>query len=102
MWEFLDRLDISQNQLARLAGISPGHLSLLMNGMRSPAPKVRRRLMRTLGVDDFRRLFIMERPASVGEEAGRSDAIDTSAMEAFRPGGHGPTCGGRRWPLGNY
>ena len=38
VWELLDRLDISQNQLARLAGISPGHLSLLMNGKRSPAP----------------------------------------------------------------
>ena len=36
-WELLDRLDISQNQLARLAGIYPGHLSLLMNGKRSPA-----------------------------------------------------------------
>ena len=45
VWELLDRLDISQNQLARLAGISPGHLSLLMNGKRSPAPRVRRRLM---------------------------------------------------------
>ena len=37
VWELLDGLDISQNQLARLAGISPGHLSLLMNGKRSPA-----------------------------------------------------------------
>ena len=37
VWELLDGLDISQNQLARRAGISPGHLSLLMNGKRSPA-----------------------------------------------------------------
>ena len=66
VWELLDRLDISQNQLARLAGISPGHLSLLMNGKRSPAPGVRRRLMRALDVDDFHRLFIMERPAADG------------------------------------
>ena len=62
VWELLDRLDISQNQLARLAGISPGHLSLLMNGKRSPAPRVRRRLMKALGVDDFHVLFVMERP----------------------------------------
>ena len=62
VWELLDRLDISQNQLARRAGISPGHLSLLMNGKRSPAPAVRRRLMRALGVDDFHVLFVMERP----------------------------------------
>ncbi|MYC34937.1 MAG: helix-turn-helix transcriptional regulator [Chloroflexi bacterium] len=64
VWELLDRLDISQNQLARLAGISPGHLSLLMNGKRSPAPGVRRRLMKALGVDDFHVLFVMERPAA--------------------------------------
>lgn len=69
VWELLDQLDISQNQLARLAGISPGHLSLLMNGKRSPAPGVRRRLMKALGVDDFHVLFIMERPPAPGGSA---------------------------------
>ena len=34
VWELLDRLDISQNQLARRAGISPGHLSLLRSTCR--------------------------------------------------------------------
>ena len=72
VWELLDRLDISQNQLARLAGISPGHLSLLMNGKRSPAPRVRRRLMKALGVDDFHVLFVMERPAAAGWNPGQS------------------------------
>jgi len=71
VWELLDRLNISQNQLARLAEISPGHLSLLMNGRRSPAPAVRRRLMAALGVDDFHVLFVMERPAAAGGNAGR-------------------------------
>ena len=70
VWELLDQLGISQNQLARLAGISPGHLSLLMNGKRSPAPAVRRRLMRALGVDDFHVLFIMERPAAASGNPG--------------------------------
>ena len=69
VWELLDRLDISQNQLARLADISPGHLSLLMNGKRSPAPAVRRRLMKALGVEDFHVLFIMERPSAAGGSA---------------------------------
>ena len=72
VWELLDQLGISQNQLARLAGISRGHLSLLMNGKRSPAPGVRRRLMRALGVDDFHVLFVMERPAAAGDNGGRS------------------------------
>ncbi len=74
VWELLDQLEISQNQLARLAGISPGHLSLLMNGKRSPAPKVRRRLMRALGVDDFHRLFIIVPPAAADGNAGRANS----------------------------
>ena len=78
VWELLDQLGISQNQLARLAGISPGHLSLLMNGKRSPAPGVRRRLMKALGVDDFHVLFVMERPASVGDSGGRANSPNAS------------------------
>ena len=74
VWELLDRLDISWNQLARLAGISPCHLSLLMNGKLSPAPRIRRRLMNALGVDDFYVLFVIERPAAAGGSAGRSSA----------------------------
>ena len=78
VWQLLDQLDISQNQLARLAGISPGHLSLLMNGKRSPAPAVRRRLMKALGVDDFHVLFTMERPAAAGGSGGRAIAPNAS------------------------
>ena len=37
VWELLDQVDISQNHLARLAGISAGHLSPLKNGKRSRA-----------------------------------------------------------------
>ena len=59
VWELLDQLGISQNELARLAGISPSHLSYLMNGRRSPSPRVRRRLQQALGVDDFHQLFII-------------------------------------------
>ena len=58
VWELLDQLDLSQNELARRCGITSGHLSHLMNGRRSPSPGVRRRLMEVLGVDDFHRLFI--------------------------------------------
>ena len=59
VWELLDRLEIPQNQLARLVGISPGHPSLLMNAKRSPASCVRRRFMRALAIEDFHRLFIL-------------------------------------------
>ena len=40
VWELLDRLGISQNELARRCGFSPGHLSMLMNGKRSPSPRL--------------------------------------------------------------
>ena len=59
VWELLDQLDMSQNELARRCGVTSGHLSHLMNGRRSPSPPVRRRLMEVLGVDDFHRLFII-------------------------------------------
>ena len=73
VWELLDRLGISQNELARRCGFSPGHLSMLMNGKRSPSPRVRRRLMEVLGVDDFDLLFITERPEVEGREAEKPD-----------------------------
>ncbi|MDE2932739.1 MAG: helix-turn-helix transcriptional regulator [Chloroflexota bacterium] len=59
-WEHLSRRNMSQNDLARAAGISTGHMSLLVNGRRSPSPGVRRRLQEVLGVTDFHELFILE------------------------------------------
>jgi len=60
VWEFLNRLNMSQNELARLAGISSGYLSQLMSGTRCPSAELRRRLMKALGVTDFDDLFILE------------------------------------------
>ena len=37
VWELLNRLNINQNDLARLAGITSGYLSLLMSGKRCPS-----------------------------------------------------------------
>ena len=44
VWEFLDRLQMSQNRLAKLCGVSSGHMSHLMQGKRSPSAQMRRRL----------------------------------------------------------
>ncbi|MDE2803263.1 MAG: helix-turn-helix transcriptional regulator [Chloroflexota bacterium] len=60
VWKFLNRLNMSQNELARLAGISSGYLSQLMSGTRCPSAELRRRLMKALGVTDFDDLFILE------------------------------------------
>jgi len=75
VWELLDQLGISQNELARRCGVTSGHLSLLINGRRSPSALLRRRLMHELGVTDFDRLFYIERiddpePDGPGEQPG--------------------------------
>ena len=59
VWELLDQLNISQNDLARRCGISRGYMSQLMRGERSPLPRLRRRLMEVLGVSDFDTLFVI-------------------------------------------
>ena len=60
VWALLDQLGISQNELARRCGLSPGYMSLLMVGKRSPSPPTRRRLMQVLGMSDFDDLFTWE------------------------------------------
>ena len=55
VWRLLDELDMSQNELARRCGITPGHLSLLMNGKRGPSPQLRRRFATCPGREQFRR-----------------------------------------------
>ena len=48
LWERMDAHGYSQNQTARLAGISPAHLSQIMNGQRTPSGDVLRRLHEVL------------------------------------------------------
>ena len=59
VWDRLNRLNMSQNDLARLLGVSSGHLSRLINGRRCPSPSMRQRLQQTLGCSEFEELFIM-------------------------------------------
>ena len=44
IWEQMEELDVSQNEVARRAGISSGHLSQIMNGQRIPSATVLRKL----------------------------------------------------------
>ena len=44
VWDRMDAHDISQNEVARRAGISSAHLSQIMNGSRNPSPGVLKRL----------------------------------------------------------
>ena len=60
LWERLALLGRSQNWLAREIGVSPGYVSLLVNGERAPSGCIRQRMLRVLGVDDFHQLFTLE------------------------------------------
>lgn len=62
LWERLALLGRSQNWLARETGISPGHLSMLVNNRRTASGRVRRRMQQVLGVEDFHALFAVQRP----------------------------------------
>ena len=60
LFERLDLLGRSQNWLARQTGVSPGYLSKLVNGRRSPSGRIRRRMLKALGVSHSRQLFKTE------------------------------------------
>ena len=61
VWDHLNRHNLTQNDLARLAGLSLGYLSQLISGKRCPSPATRRRLQEVFGEVGFDQLFIVER-----------------------------------------
>ena len=62
VWDLLNRLNMSQGDLAEGADISSGYLSQLLSGQRCPSPRVRERLQAALGARRFDDLFVIERP----------------------------------------
>ena len=60
LWKRLTLLNRSQNWLAREIGVSPGYMSMLVNAGRSPSGRIRRRMRKALGVDEFHQLFRLE------------------------------------------
>ena len=60
LWKQLTLLNRSQSWLAREIGISPGYLSMLVNAGRAPSGRIRERMQKALGVDDFNDLFGLE------------------------------------------
>ena len=56
---FLDRSNLSQKDMACLVEISEAYFSQLMNGDRSPSARVRSRIQRVMGVENFDALFLM-------------------------------------------
>ncbi len=60
VWGLLNRLNMTQNELARLVGTSSSYLSQLMSGKRCPSAAFRKKLMSALGVTRFDDLFYLE------------------------------------------
>ena len=60
LWTRLALLNRSQSWLAKEIGVSPSYVSMLVNGERSPSGRIRRRMLKALGVTDFKDLFNME------------------------------------------
>ena len=58
--KILIRKNKSQNWFAQRIEVSSGYMSQLMNGSRSPSPKVRERIMNNLADYDFDDLFIIK------------------------------------------
>ena len=60
VWALLNRLNMTQNELARLLDTSSSYLSQLMSGKRRPSAAFRKKLMDVLDVTDFDDLFYLE------------------------------------------
>ena len=50
VWEEMCRKNLSHGELAELLGISPGYLSQLLSGQRSPSANVRKLLLNVFDV----------------------------------------------------
>ena len=60
LWALLSQMCISQNELARRAGITGAYLSQLVNRKRSPSIQTVRRLLAALGASSFSDIFAFE------------------------------------------
>ncbi len=63
VWNYLALKKRPQNWLADELGISRSYLSMLLNHDRAPSRKLRIRMQRFLGVEDFNELFVVEYPS---------------------------------------
>ena len=51
VWAFMDRRNLTQNQLANLLGLTSGYLSQVINGVKSPSAALRQRMQDVLGAE---------------------------------------------------
>ncbi len=51
VWAFMDRRNLTQNQLADLLGLTSRYLSQVINGVKSPSAALRQRMQDVLGAE---------------------------------------------------
>ncbi len=93
LWDRMDAHGYSQNQVARLAGISTGHLSLIMNGQRTPSGDVLRRLHEVLFRPSAAELVVPAEVKVLAWKKGRRNGVVVQG--AGGPGGGTIRTGGR-------
>ena len=93
LWERMDAHGWSQNETARRAGISPAHLSQIMNGQRTPSGDVLRRLHEVLFAPSPVELVApVELKVMAWKKGGRNGVV---VKGAGGPGGNTIRTGGR-------
>ena len=93
LWERMEAHGYSQNQTARLAGISPAHLSQIMNGQRTPSGDVLRRLHQVLFAPTAAELVAPVELRVMGWKKGGKNGVVVKG--AGGPGGDTIRTGGR-------
>ena len=94
VWDHLDALKLSQNDLARQLGLSQGYLSQLINGTRFASPRIQRRFQRALGDVELDELFTVVDPDPAGasskkrkrEVRSTTEEVQTSLAAILPPG----------------
>ena len=66
-WARLALLNRSQNWLAQEIGISSGYMSKLVTAGRAPSGRIRRRMLKALGFEDFHELFKLDEEEQDGD-----------------------------------
>ena len=93
LWDRMDAHGYSQNKTARLAGISPAHLSQIMNGQRTPSGDALRRLHGVLFAPSSEELVVpVELKVMAWKKGGRNGVV---VKGAGGPGGNTIRTGGR-------
>ena len=104
LWDRMDAHGFSQNQVARLAGISTGHLSLIMNGQRTPSGDVLRRLHEVLFAPTQAELVVPVELKVMGWKKDDRKGVVVKGAGGPGPGGNKPDGGtvriGGRVPWG--